>query len=276
MDSSLKKRVLTAIIGVPLIILFLLSPIPAVTMVVTAAALIGLYEYYNATGLKKHVSLCFMGFLAAIIIPLAGYLTPRTVMSLVYLYILALFIIMLVNHKTIKLSDIAVLLTGLVYIPYFLSHIIYIRSMEIGSIYIWLVFIGAFMTDSFAYFVGCGIGGKKLCPGISPKKTVSGAIGGLAGCGLCFLLFGIIINTCFGQMLDGQRLSLLWLFVLGIISAVISEIGDLAASVIKRQYDIKDFGNLLPGHGGILDRCDSIIMVAPVVYLFLSEIGILM
>lgn len=275
MDSSLKKRILTAVLGVPLIILFLLSPSPVVTVVVMAASIIGLYEYYGATGLNKNYALCTLGIVAAVVIPLAGFFKPHVVMSLVYVYIMALFVLMLVQHKTLKFSDIAVLLTGLIYIPYFLSHIIYIRSLDYGAVYIWLVFIGAFMTDTFAYFVGCSIGGKKLCPSISPKKTVAGAVGGLLGCALCFIVFGIIINVFFSDMLGGQQLSLMRLFILGIISAVISEIGDLIGSVIKRQYDIKDFGKILPGHGGILDRCDSIITVAPVIFLFLTEVGIL-
>lgn len=273
--SSLKKRVITAVICVPLIILFLLSPIYVVIAVVMAASLIGLHEYYRATGLRKNPELCVIGFLAAIVIPLAGFLKPHTVMTLVYIYVMIIFTLILVGHKTVKFADAALLPVGLIYIPYFLSHIIYIRNMEYGAIYIWLVFIGAFMTDTFAYFVGCGIGGKKLCPGISPKKTVSGAVGGLVGCALCFLIFGLVINGFFSGTIGGQTLSLARLFLLGLISAVVSEIGDLIGSVIKRQYDIKDFGTLLPGHGGILDRCDSIITVAPMIFLFLTEIGII-
>ena len=171
--------------------------------------------------------------------------------------------------------DIASMVMGLIYIPYFLSHIIYIRNMEIGNIYIWLVFVGAFLTDTCAYFVGCTIGGKKLCPSISPKKTVAGAVGGVVGCGLSFILFGIIINNFFAGSLDGAKLSFEKLFVLGLMISVISQIGDLVASMLKRQCGIKDFGKLLPGHGGILDRCDSIILVAPAIFLFLLKIGIL-
>lgn len=90
-----------------------------------------------------------------------------------------------------------------------------------------------------------------------------------------FLIFGLVINGFFSGTIGGQTLSLARLFLLGLISAVVSEIGDLIGSVIKRQYDIKDFGTLLPGHGGILDRCDSIITVAPMIFLFLTEIGII-
>lgn len=275
MDISLKQRVLTAAVGLPLIILLLLSPTPVVIVTVMAASIIGLHEYYHAVGLNAHKSVCAMGYLAALVIPIGAYFTPGTSLALVYIYLVAVFVMMLISHRKLTLNHLALLVMGLLYIPYFLSHIIYIRNMELGNFYIWLVFLGAFMTDSCAFFVGKGIGGKKLCPGISPKKTVAGAIGGLIGCGLSFLLFGLIVNGFFGWALGDRRLSLGLLFILGMITAVVSEIGDLVASIIKRQYAIKDFGNLLPGHGGILDRCDSIILVAPAIFLFLLKIGIL-
>lgn len=275
MNVSLKKRVITSAIGVPLIILLLFSPTPVVIVTVMAASIIALHEYYHAVGLVKHKAVCVAGYLAALVIPVGAYLSPGTAVALVYCYIVALFVLMLIGHKTMTLNQLALLIMGLLYIPYFLSHIIYIRNMELGNFYIWLVFLGAFMTDTSAYFVGINVGGKKLCPSISPKKTISGAIGGLIGCGLSFLIFGVIVNVFFGWALDGRRMSLFLLFVLGLVSGVVSEIGDLVASLIKRQYNIKDFGNLLPGHGGILDRCDSIVLVAPAIFLFLLKIGVL-
>lgn len=276
MDVSFKKRIITAIVIVPLLILLLLSPLPVIIAAVMIASIAGLYEYYEAVGLKEHKALCFAGYVAAIIIPLAEYISIHAIQMLVYLFVLALFVIMLAYHKKVTFNHIGMLMMGLIYIPYFLSHIIYIRSMDFGIFYIWLVFIGACMTDTFAYFTGCSIGGKKLCPGISPKKTVAGAIGGVVGCGLSFLAFGLIVNYFFAGFLDGNKMSLILLFLLGIISAVISQIGDLTASVIKRQYGIKDYGNIFPGHGGVLDRCDSIILVAPVIFLFLLKLGIMM
>lgn len=275
MAASLKQRVLTAAIGLPMIVLLLFCPVPIVIFMVMAAALIGMYEFYGAVGLLSNKSLCVMGYLGTLVIPLGIYLPLDTVLAIIYIYVLVLFVMLLAMHRQLHFSQLAMLLVGLLYIPYFLSHIIYIRNLEFGNIYIWLVFLGAFMTDSCAYFTGKAIGGRKLCPTISPKKTVSGAIGGVIGCGLSFILFGVIVNLFFSRHLNGNQLSLWLLFVLGLISAVISEIGDLVASMIKRQYNIKDFGTLLPGHGGILDRCDSIILVAPTIFLFLIQFGIL-
>lgn len=275
MDTSLKQRVLTAAIGLPLIVLLLFCPTPVVIGMVMAAALIGMHEFYGAVGLAQYKMLCGMGYLATVLIPLGAYFSLDTALALVYIYIVLLFVMMLGAHRKLTFQHLALLVMALIYIPYFLSHIIYIRRLELGNIYIWLVFLGAFMTDSCAYFTGKAIGGRKLCPNISPKKTVAGAIGGVIGCGLSFILFGVIVNLCFPSALGGSRLNLWLLFLLGLIAAVVSEIGDLVASIIKRQYNIKDFGTLLPGHGGILDRCDSIILVAPTIFLFLMKFGIL-
>lgn len=272
---SLKKRLSTSFIIVPLLILLLLAPQPVIMIAVMGVSVIALYEFCHASGLTSNKKLCITGYIAAIIIPLAEFLSVQGIQLLMYLYVLALFILMLADSKKTTFNHIALLSMGLVYIPYFLSHIIYIRSLEYGIFYIWLVFLGACMTDTCAYFSGCLIGGKKLCPTISPKKTIAGAIGGVIGCGLSFIIFGLIVNTFFKNAIDGRQFSILLLFILGILSSIVSQIGDLVASVIKRQYGIKDYGDLLPGHGGILDRCDSIIMVAPVVFMFLIKVGIL-
>ena len=271
----MKQRILTALIGLPLIFLVLFSPVWAVTLAVMLASLIGMQEYYKAVGLWQQKTLCVMGFLACLMIPLGSWMSIGLIQTLLYIYFGVLFVMMLLNHKKTNWMYLSLLVIGLVYIPYFLSHIIYIRDMELGRFYIWLVFIAAFMTDTCAYFVGCAWGKTKLCPAISPKKTVAGAVGGIVGCGISFLIFGIVVNLGFADALGGGHFSLFRLFFMGVVCAVISEIGDLVASLIKRQYQIKDFGNLLPGHGGILDRCDSIILVAPMLFLFLHQMGIL-
>ncbi len=131
-----------------------------------------------------------------------------------------------------------------------------------GSIYIWLVFISAFATDTFAYFTGVTIGKHKLYPRISPKKTIEGSLGGIIGCLITVMLFSVYFK------LD----NLVATAVLAIILSVISQIGDLTASTIKRTANIKDYGNLIPGHGGILDRFDSILFTTPIVYYYITYI----
>jgi phosphatidate cytidylyltransferase len=126
-----------------------------------------------------------------------------------------------------------------------------------------LVFIGAWVCDTFAYFTGRFFGKHKLIPEISPKKTIEGAIGGIVFTAVAFGIYFLILDKCFNY-----KLNPIALIILGIVVAVISQIGDLIASAIKRQYEIKDYGFIFPGHGGVLDRFDSVMLVAPTVYVF--------
>ncbi len=271
----MKTRIITALVCIPLLVAILLSEKYVVTVAIIAVALVGLNEFYRATRLSEKHALCAIGYIAAIVIPLTPCIIQQThsvpVMlhrTLFYLFMLAIFICMLADHKNVSAADAGMLILSVIYIPYFLTDIINIRMLEHGRFYIWLVFIGAFLTDSCAYFSGIFLGRHKLCPEISPKKTVEGAIGGVLGCALFYMIYGLIMRS-FGLDISFARLALL-----GIIAAVISETGDLAASIIKRRYGIKDYGTLFPGHGGILDRCDSVILVAPAIYLFLTSVGI--
>jgi len=144
-----------------------------------------------------------------------------------------------------------------------------------GPIVVWLAFIGAFSTDTFAYIFGMWLGQKRkhfIFPKISPKKTLEGAIGGIVGTTIIFLLWGIIGNHIFDTSyayLDFD-FNLVSLTILGFLCGFVAQAGDLLASALKRKFGVKDFGSILPGHGGILDRCDSLMLVAPFVLLFIS------
>jgi len=140
----------------------------------------------------------------------------------------------------------------------------FVIGLEYGNILIWLLFVSAWATDSMAYFTGMAIGKHKLCPKISPKKTVEGAIGGILGCVVFDILFIYIISR-----FNTFSVNYTNAIILALLASVFSQIGDLAASRIKREYDVKDFGNLIPGHGGILDRFDSALLISPVVYYIL-------
>ncbi len=267
-------RVLTAVVGIPVIILILLAP-PAVMLgAVVLCSIVGLFEFYGAVKLRDKPLLCAVGFVGAVIIPLCVFVQPKHMLIGAFSYLLILFVIMLLSQKKILFTDISLSVMSLIYIPFLLSHILFIRRMEFGNILVWLVFLGAFMTDSCAFFAGKALGRHKLCTNISPKKTIEGAVGGIVGCGLAFLLFAFIVNVYLSPWLSGYVMSYGRMFVLGLICAVTAQIGDLTASLIKRQFGIKDFGNLFPGHGGMLDRCDSIVLVAPTVFLFALQFGL--
>lgn len=275
MKPGLKMRILTSVIGVPVIILLLLAPIWVMLITVMICSVIGLFEFYTAVRLKdKMPFLCLVGILGALLFPLSAFLLPKQILTCAYVFIVILFLVMLGSHKKIMFTDVALVVMSLIYIPFMLSNILFTRQLEFGNFLVWLVFVGAFMTDTSAYFAGKALGKHKLCPNISPNKTIEGAIGGLLGSGLSFLLFALIVNTFFGKWLDGMTMSYTLMFILGLISSFVAQIGDLTASLIKRQFDIKDFGNMFPGHGGMLDRCDSIVMVAPVIFIFASQISL--
>ena len=131
--------------------------------------------------------------------------------------------------------------------------------VEKGYLYVWLIFIISFATDIFAYFIGRRFGSHKLIPSVSPKKTIEGSMGGVVASVVFSVLFGLIFKLQIGPI-----------FLVGLLGSAVAQMGDLIASSIKRYVGIKDFGRLIPGHGGILDRFDSVLLVAPYVYLILS------
>ena len=156
--------------------------------------------------------------------------------------------------------DSATTLTTLVYIPFFTLHMVLI-DMTQYRMFIWIVVIAAFGQDICAYFTGYFLGKHKMAPNLSPKKTIEGAIGGLLGSSLLSMAFGLIFMKNSGLNNIG-----LICFVLGLVGGAAGMAGDLTASMFKRKMGIKDYGTLIPGHGGIMDRFDSVIFVAPVIY----------
>lgn len=155
-------------------------------------------------------------------------------------------------------------LTGVVYVVFFSYHLVLIDQLQTGHLFIWTVALSACGSDILAYFTGMKFGKVKLAPNLSPKKTIEGFIGGVLGSGLLCLIFGLIF----------ARDYLLACFIVGLVGGAVSQAGDLTASAFKRKMGIKDYGKLIPGHGGIMDRFDSVIFVSPFVYylvLFIVE-----
>ena len=158
-----------------------------------------------------------------------------------------------------QLQDAMATVTGTLYIALFAFHMVLVDQTGKPSILIWIIIFSAFGTDVFAYFTGLALGRHKLCPSISPKKTVEGAIGGVMG--------SIIICGAFGYFFAEEYL--IHCIILGILGGIVSQLGDLTASIFKRKMGIKDYGHLIPGHGGILDRFDSVLFTAPMVYYYI-------
>lgn len=167
------------------------------------------------------------------------------------------------NKKYSTISS-ALTVFGYIYIVSFFNLLVKIDEMNSGNKLIWMVFLIAWCCDTMAYYTGMLFGKRKLCPEVSPKKTVEGAIGGILGS-----IVGLIIWKIFNFQIN---ISIPQLIVLGIFGGIVSQLGDLSASLIKRYVGIKDYGKIMPGHGGVLDRFDSILFIIPVVYYYIAII----
>jgi len=261
----LPKRVITAMIGLPLVIFLVIFGDWPLALMCLAASLMGLRELYRAlsTGDKPiHI----IGYVATI-----GYFIAIFIFGTQHwLFIsLALFIIitqccLVVFFSKLAFEDIIITIYGLLYVPFLLSFIVLVREFTLGQYFVWLIFTSAFGCDTFAYITGVSIGKHKLTNSPSPKKSVEGLIGGILGAALVGFLYGFFIVQFANPNVEHF---ILISTIVSLIGAVFCIFGDMAASAIKRYKGVKDFSSLLPGHGGVMDRIDGVIFVAPFVLL---------
>lgn len=263
----LKERILVGVIGgIIAIVLLLLGP-KVISIALAFIALIGLSEIYNATGiLKIQKKLCLASYLycLAVFITLAFVPYKDFVLNIFAVaYALGLLIYAVFNHEYCGFDDVCKMFFQTMYVIFLFAHIILVRCLPYGSYLVWIIFITAWLSDTTAFTVGKLFGRNKLLPEISPKKTIEGALGGLLGS----VIFNLIFVAIVGAVKD-WNVNYLSIIILSLIAGVLSQLGDLVASSIKREHNIKDYSNLLPGHGGVLDRFDSVLFVAPAVYYF--------
>lgn len=253
------KRIVSAIIGLPFLLAVIIAGEIPLFIAFLVISLIALWEFYNACK-NKFTPMEIVGYIGAIIILIVINFTLQFsyILMLFSILVIILNIIKLIYNNKYNFVDISITLYSLVYVPFLLGHVLLIFKQP-NNIVIWFVFITAWGTDTLAYFSGYLFGRRKLCPSISPKKTVEGAIGGTLG--------SMVVSLVFGYFFLRDHLFVVAL--IGILGSVAAQIGDLSASLIKRYIDIKDFGNIMPGHGGVLDRFDSILFTAPTIYYIL-------
>ena len=266
------KRILTSIVGCAILLpVLIFSGTYVLPIAVTIVSLIALYEMFKCIGLHSKPAITLPAYFIAGILPIVAKIAHGAsnitgiMCALTMLYAVYLLSVAVVGHKTYTFGDSAmVFMTSLYIIGGFLS-IVFLRQMS-DNIYL-LAFIGAWITDIFAYFTGFLFGKHKLCEAISPKKTIEGSIGGIVFCAISFVIFAIITKGA-----DATVGYCLIYAAVGIIISIVSQIGDQSMSLIKRHYNIKDFGKLFPGHGGILDRFDSVLAVSIVLFIILSAL----
>ena len=265
----MKTRIISGLIMAPLLVILYVGGI-WLWLAALLIALIGVYEFCKGwENIDVHPSkrICFIltAVLFAFYIPTESSIVPQYYSNMMIICIWLFFAVaasLIYGWNITERGpyDSTATLTALVYIPFFTYHMVLIDMTEY-RLFVWIVVIAAFGSDIFAYFTGYFLGKHKMAPNLSPKKTIEGAIGGLLGSSLLCMAFGLIFMKDYG--FENPALKY---FVIGLIGGAAGMAGDLTASAFKRKMGIKDFGNLIPGHGGILDRFDSVIFVAPVVY----------
>jgi len=261
-------RTISGIIGLPILAVFLIFGGGWLRFGVLFLSLAGLFEFYRAVS-KKILPVHIFGFLATILyVSLLGFKIEFEYYQIVtMIFLLLSFSFIVFMHRSININDVCATVVGFFYITAMLGNIYLIRESEYGEYIVWLVFICAFCSDTGAYFTGSAIGKHKLTPVLSPKKTYEGAFGGI--------LFTAIVAGFYGYCMYeiwhiGEENLFLLYAVLGAVGSVFAQIGDLAASSIKRFVGIKDYGKIMPGHGGVLDRFDSVLFTSPLIYIFIT------
>ena len=274
----MQKRVITAVVAIAIFLPILIwsnTVVFALAMGVLCA--IASAEMLRCVGLLRLYPISIPMIAVGAVLPVLPYWLERATLEHIGVTTLVvaslyLFAVMTFSHGKITLTNVGnALLTGFYIIAAFCAMSALRYRTAVGE-YVYLIcFIGAWVTDTFAYFSGYLFGKHKLIPDVSPKKTVEGSIGGTLFCVLGMLLYGFIIQTISGGNVSANYLVL---GVSGLAIAVVSQVGDLLMSAIKRTYGIKDYGRLFPGHGGVLDRFDSVMAVALVLLVITAYFGL--
>ncbi len=227
---------------------------------------VGLYEFYRATSVlpecRIFTPLSIVGYLLTAVYDTFLYLNfhAEYLLFAIVTVIVLTMLVFIFSFPKYHATQIAYCIFGFVYVPVMLGFMYLVRAGEDGIYTVWFIYIASWVCDTCAYLVGMAIGKHKLAPVLSPKKSIEGSIGGILGSILAgFLYYQFLLEKKMPGSMAGV------LIVCG-IGAIVSQTGDLAASAIKRNHDIKDYGHLIPGHGGILDRFDSVIFTAPMIY----------
>ncbi len=261
--KSLKPRLLTAVIGIPLILILLFfaeqwNPLVGIMLGTVSAFMV--CEYLNAAKLLKSYALSVPCILFSF--ALSVLIATRYVFLLLFVLTIWIFTVMIFRHENITFKDLAYAVLGTLLISFGMSSLSYICAYGYSiTFYFVVAFTLPWMADAGGFFIGAAVGQHKLCPKISPKKTIEGAIGGIVFCIISAVAIGVV---CQFLIMPDVKINFWAMLIVGIIDAPLSILGDLSFSLIKRCLNIKDYGSIFPGHGGMLDRFDSIIFTAPV------------
>lgn len=272
------KRILTAVVALPLVILlFWLDNTLIMMIAMTLVAVLSVSEVLIATKYFSNRGLTAVCMIFVAAMPSFLYFNEliRFFPMLAGAFLLVMFLIMLFDHEHVKFQEISLMAFVAFLIPLSLSTVVFLHKMsEYGIFYVILAFLIPWISDAGAYFVGSAIGKHKMAPKISPKKSWEGFFGGIVTAVVSVLIVG------FGypwieEMINGSvsfKVNIPLLVIVAVVGSILGVIGDFSASLLKRQCEVKDFGSILPGHGGMLDRFDSMLFAAPFLYFVFSLI----
>lgn len=273
----MKTRVISSIVATVLLFAVFFSGKVVFALSIFALTVIAAHEFINAGSagnLKAFKPIVYLSSIVVLITGLKDYLpilksysSTGMVIPLTYIIFASVLAALVFKYGKFKIEDAGFTLFTIFYVVFMFSFLPLIRNIDKGFYLIWIVFIGAWCTDTFAYLVGVSIGKHKMLPRVSPKKSYEGFFGGIIGC--------IIATTIYGYFLITKNIvsiSIIYFVIIGFLNGILSQIGDWIASAIKRYVNIKDYGKIMPGHGGVLDRFDSILFISPFVYLFLTMV----
>ncbi len=277
----MRTRILTAVVAFLVFLPFLIfADTPALPIAMAICGLVSTFEMIRCVGLHKNLFVSIPLYLAAVVTPLSLRFwgienTLPAALAAILVLLLYMLAVTTFSRGKVNVNASSTAMMTSIYIIAGFSAMVFLHDFHEGGRYLYLLtFIGAWVPDTFAYFTGVLFGKHKLIPDVSPKKTVEGAIGGLVFCVLAFVGFALIYNNfLIPEVSIPENSSLLpvgLMAVIGLLAGIVSMVGDLTMSLIKRHYGIKDYGKILPGHGGFLDRFDSVIAVSVILAVFLG------
>ncbi|MCT4595619.1 MAG: phosphatidate cytidylyltransferase [Anaeromicrobium sp.] len=255
-------RIISALVAIPIFLYVVFKGDNTLTIGVLLVSTLAIIEFFNAFNnieIKPSKSIGIISCIALFAINMFSH-EPISFLPLWFFSMGALALVKMVLDNKFTIKDTVVTITGLFYVSFLANHIALMTKNENYGKFVWLIFIIAWATDTCAYFTGYLFGKNKLCPQISPKKTIEGALGGILGSVLVSIIYSYYFIPKY----------VIHFAIIGLIGSILGQIGDLVASMFKRYCEIKDYGKIMPGHGGILDRFDSILFTAPLVYYYVT------
>lgn len=265
LTKSFLERLISGIILIVIALFTIITGKDVLLATIVLISLIGLFELLRVFKLQWKI-IGIIGYVATIAYyALIRFEKNEYLMILFIAYLICLMAAYVFTFPKFKADDIMVCFFGLFYVVLMLSYVYQVRMMEDGKYVVWLIFLCSWGCDTCAYLVGVMFGKHKMAPVLSPKKSIEGGIGGVLGAAL----LGLAYATIFEDKLTIDNANIVFPIVCA-VGGIISQVGDLCASGIKRNHDIKDYSKLIPGHGGILDRFDSVIITAPIIFYLIT------